>query len=531
MNATPARHSLRLGITAATAQQWRAIQVSRGRSIRLTAVIIASTASALVTLASQSIPQDTGAAGAWQKIQKLHTTVSVLHATAHPDDEQGGVLARLSRGDGARVILLTLTRGESGDNAIGPQLFDALALIRTDELLTADKYYGVDEQYFSTMIDYGFSKRLDETTEKWGLENALRDVVRLIRMTRPWIVISRFQGNARDGHGNHSAAGLLSQQASEAAGDASRFPDQIAEGLRPWSPLKLYIGGVREDENWTLRIDSGEYSPWLGDSYANIASVGLGFQRSQNGGRYVPVAGHIYSYYTRTASRVTAPEKETSILDGIDTSYAGLFKMLGRTAPAGVDAALAGIDAAVARAASGFRFTDPASSVPALAEGLKLTRDVIAKSANEPDALFVLRIRERQFQEAISAALGLELSAMAEAKPKPGSDRDERGGGRGVVSTMTAPIPGQVFGVSTRLTNRGTVPIQLPSLNLLATPGYAVTRVNGEAASLRQQQSATTFFTVAVADEAPISTKEYFSRGAFTENRYTLSTHRLSVGR
>ncbi len=245
------------------------------RSIRLTAVIIASTASALVTLASQSIPQDTGAAGAWQKIQKLRTTVSVLHATAHPDDEQGGVLARLSRGDGARVILLTLTRGESGDNAIGPQLFDALALIRTDELLTADKYYGVDEQYFSTMIDYGFSKRLDETTEKWGLENALRDVVRLIRMTRPWIVISRFQGNARDGHGNHSAAGLLSQQASEAAGDASRFPEQIAEGLRPWSPLKVYIGGVRADENWTLRIDSGEYSPWLGDSYANIASFGL----------------------------------------------------------------------------------------------------------------------------------------------------------------------------------------------------------------------------------------------------------------
>ncbi len=122
------------------------------------------------------------------------------------------------------MILLTLTRGESGDNAIGPQLFDALGLIRTDELLTADKYYGVDEQYFSTMIDYGFSKRLDETTEKWGLENAFRDVVRVIRMTRPWIVLSRFQGNARDGHGNHSAAGLLSQQASEAAGDPESIP-------------------------------------------------------------------------------------------------------------------------------------------------------------------------------------------------------------------------------------------------------------------------------------------------------------------
>ena len=92
-----------------------------GETIRLTAVIVCT---ALVTLSSQSIPQDTGAAGAWQKIQKVRTTASVLHGTAHPDDENGGVLARLSRKDGARVILMTLTRGESGDNAIGPQLFE-----------------------------------------------------------------------------------------------------------------------------------------------------------------------------------------------------------------------------------------------------------------------------------------------------------------------------------------------------------------------------------------------------------------------
>src|SRR4029453_11028408 len=130
------------------------------RHIKLTAILIFTT---FTTLLSQQIPQDTGAAGAWQKINKLRTTASVLHGTAHPDDEHGSTLATLSRGDGARVMLLTLTRGESGDNAIGPQLFDALGLIRTAELLTADKYYGVDEQYFSTMIDYGFSKRLDKT--------------------------------------------------------------------------------------------------------------------------------------------------------------------------------------------------------------------------------------------------------------------------------------------------------------------------------------------------------------------------------
>ena len=140
-----------------------------------------------------------------------------------------------------------------------------------------------------------------------------------------------------------------------------------------------------------------------------------------------------------------------------------------------------------------------------------------------------LRIKERQFQEAISAALGLELSAMAEPNPKPSSDGGERGGGRGAVSTMTAPIPGQTFGVSTRLTNRGTVPIQLSSLNLVTTPGYAVTRVSGEASSLSQQQSATSFFTVAVADQAPISTKAYFSRGGLY--RESLHAVRLIVFR
>ena len=95
------------------------------RALTLSAGLFAA---ALITQPSQPIALDAGAAGAWQKIQKLKTTASVLHGTAHPDDEQGGVLARLSRGDGARVILLTLTRGESGDNAIGPQLFDALGL-------------------------------------------------------------------------------------------------------------------------------------------------------------------------------------------------------------------------------------------------------------------------------------------------------------------------------------------------------------------------------------------------------------------
>ena len=141
-------------------------------SIRFRPVfLIASLAcltSVLPPARAQMPPQDLGATGAWQKLLKLRTTASAMHTTAHPDDEHGGVLAMLSRGQGARVSLLTLTRGESGDNAIGPELFDGLGLIRTEELLVANRYYGVDRQYFGTVVDYGFSKRLDEALEKWG---------------------------------------------------------------------------------------------------------------------------------------------------------------------------------------------------------------------------------------------------------------------------------------------------------------------------------------------------------------------------
>src|SRR5712664_4558530 len=148
--------------------------------------------------ASDTLPQDRGASGTWQKLLKLRTIASVMHTTAHPDDEHGGLLAMLSRGEGTRLSLLTLNRGEAGDNAIGSELFDALGLIRTEELLRADQYYGVDQQYFTTVIDYGFSKRLEEALVKWGRENVLRDVVRIIRIDRPFVLISRFQGNERD---------------------------------------------------------------------------------------------------------------------------------------------------------------------------------------------------------------------------------------------------------------------------------------------------------------------------------------------
>ena len=290
-----------------------------------------------------------GAAEVWQKMLKLRTTVSVMHITAHPDDEHGGVLTKLSRGDGARVTLLTLNRGESGDNAIGPQLFDALGLIRTEELLVSNRYYGVDQQYFTTVVDYGFSKLLEEALGKWGRETVLRDVVRIVRMERPTIILSRFQGSDRDGHGNHQAAGLMAQEAFLAAGDPTRYPEQIRDGLRPWSPAKVYVGGVRADEDWTVRVDSGEYDAVLGDSYDNFARRGLSFQRSQNSGRFTPTTGPNYGYYKLAAassgSAVKAGRgaKEQSLLDSLPRNIEGAIGAVRQTARRGGGEGLRGV--------------------------------------------------------------------------------------------------------------------------------------------------------------------------------------------
>ena len=175
---------------------------------------------------------DQGAAALWQSLVKLHTRSSVLMVVAHPDDEDGGMLTYESRGQGARVALLTLNRGEGGANVMSSDYFDALGLVRTEELLAADRYYGV-QQFWTRMVDYGFSKTKEEALEKWGHDQTLSDVVRVVRMTRPLVITSVFVGGRTDGHGNHQVAGQMAQEAYKAAADPNMFPEQIKEGSAP----------------------------------------------------------------------------------------------------------------------------------------------------------------------------------------------------------------------------------------------------------------------------------------------------------
>ena len=481
------------------------------------------TAAAVLALAaivhgSDPLPQDRGASGTWQKLLKLRTIASVMHTTAHPDDEHGGVLAMLSRGEGARVSLLTLNRGEAGDNAIGSELFDALGLIRTEELLRADQFYGVDEQYFTTAIDYGFSKRLEEALVKWGREHVLREVVRVIRVERPLVLIARFQGNERDGHGNHQTAGLITQDAYRVAGDPTVFPEQITEGLRPWQPLKLYMGGVRENEDWTIRVDPAVYSPWLGESYANFARIGLSYQRSQNGGRYDPQPGPAYGYYKRLASQVGAPAKESSFFDGIDTSITGLFAALKHPAPANASTLLAAIQRGVEAAMQTFKIDDPSAAAPALARGLAATRDAVKELSADADAAYFLRLKEQQFTDAINTALGIEFTAVAQ--PAGAAELIGPGAAFAPPPTMEPVIPGQTFDVRLHFTNHGSIDVEFLGEGFLDNSGGSGGGSGSSSAPiLKRDQTLNRSLSVTVRSTASF-TRPNFTRSSLMENRY-----------
>jgi LmbE family N-acetylglucosaminyl deacetylase len=286
------------------------------------------------------LPGDTGTAGLKQELRKLQTTGRLMMVVAHPDDEDGGLLTLEARGKGVQTLLMTLTRGEGGQNKLGSSLFDVLGVLRTLELLASDRYYGV-EQRFSRVADFGYSKTADETFQKWGGHDVpLADIVRVIREFRPDVLIARFSGTENDGHGHHQASSILTQESFRAAADPNRFPEQIKEGLQPWQAKKLYIGNVCgfgattcPDENWTVKLNTGEEDPVLGMSYVQFAIEGLRHQQSQGLGDLKIPSGPRYAFYKLVDSVVSntkdANGHEKDLFDGIDTSLPALASRLG----------------------------------------------------------------------------------------------------------------------------------------------------------------------------------------------------------
>jgi LmbE family N-acetylglucosaminyl deacetylase len=360
---------------------------------------------------------DMGAAGLVQVLERLQTTASVLHTGAHPDDEDSAFLARAARGDHARVAYLSLNRGEGGQNVIGTELFEALGVIRTEELLQARRLDG-GEQFFTRTIDFGFSKSRDEAARRWSERDTLGEMVRVIRTFRPLVIYSRWSGTPADGHGQHQFAGYLTPLALRAAADPNQFPEQMQEGLRPWQTSKFYIRGI-EDRPATLQVETGLFSPALGRSYAEIAFEGRSQHKSQEQGT-IETRGPQSSGLHAVESLVKVPAQERSIFDGLDVTVPGLARLAGFPDGA-LRSELAAIDSAAKKALEEFRPLEPPRIVPVLVDGLRTVRaarqaarSIDAPPAARADADFLLAFKERDFTTAIVQAAGVIVDPLAE---------------------------------------------------------------------------------------------------------------------
>ncbi len=458
------------------------------------------------------LPQDTGAAGLQQTIQHLRFTGRLLQTTAHPDDEDGGMLTLMSRGYGAHVTLLTLNRGEGGQNRTGSGLFDELGVLRTLELTAADRYYGV-EQRFTRVCDFGYSKTATETFEKWGGHDvALGDMVRIIRTMRPDVIVSRFQGTSADGHGNHEAAGILSKEAFRAAGDPTRFPEQIKEGLLPWQAKKLYTGtGFRGDNpDYTVMLETTQESAALGMNYQQFAMQGLKHQISQGAGQWNLPAGKRYTRYRLVDSvlpnTLDANGHERDFFDGIDTSIAGLAKRLGPEAHRseqlpGLFRELQGKLDAAAEAAK----ANPKSAAKPLAEAEALLGQITTEMSKvgisevaRNDIQAHLPKRER-IEHAIDLAEGVTLEAKMSGTATPNAE---------------LVAPGQEFKAVVHL--QGLENAQIRKASIDVPEGWSVKEDTGERKPMERT------FTVHVSRTAQY-TKPYFHRNnAETDTVYKI---------
>lgn len=222
---------------------------------------------------------DRGLAATLERLRRFEHITRILYITAHPDDENAALLAYLSRGLGAEVAQLTLTRGEGGQNLMSADQGLLLGLVRTEELLAADRQYGIEQQFFTHAIDFGYTTNAQETLSRWG-DPPLADMVRVIRAHRPDVVISRWTGTALDGHGHHQAAALLARHAVAAAADPNEFPDQLAGELATWQVARFFME-VAEPAPDVLALPVGSFSFERGRPYSEIGRAGYANHRTQ----------------------------------------------------------------------------------------------------------------------------------------------------------------------------------------------------------------------------------------------------------
>jgi LmbE family N-acetylglucosaminyl deacetylase len=406
------------------------------------------------------VADERGLVGLQLLLRKLAMAGTVMHVTAHPDDENNPLMARQSHGQGLRVVLATATRGNGGQNEIGPELFEALGVLRTEELRAAHRFDGA-EQFFARAVDFGYSFSVDETFRRWGKAEILGDYVRLIRMTRPDVLIT-MRPDLPGGGQHHQASALIGLEAFRAAADPARYPEHLKEGLRPWQPAKIYkVGyygffrGEPEPPAGTrlVPVDGEVYDPLLGRTYQEIGSEARAMHKCQGFGQLLALPGSWVVKYQLADSTIAGQTErdEATLTDGLDLSLRGVARFAGPTPPSELvtelDAVARAVESASAAAASG----QTQAAVPALADGLarsRRLRDWVGSSAAIGDSgKFEIGFRLARtvdlFQQALVLAQGLRFEALADD---------------GVVT------PGQAVKLRLIVANRGTDAVELEAI-------------------------------------------------------------------
>ncbi|GAB2776920.1 LmbE family N-acetylglucosaminyl deacetylase [Hymenobacter luteus] len=327
-------------------------------------------------------------------LKKLNVLGSVLYIAAHPDDENTRLIAYLANGRLLETGYLSCTRGDGGQNLIGPELREQLGVIRTQELLAARRIDG-GRQFFTRANDFGFSKTPDETFTIWDKEQVLSDMVWVIRQRRPDVLITRFPPDSRAGHGHHTASAILAAEAFDAAGDPKRFPEQL-KYVQPWQPKRLFWNTgsffVKPGENMEgyLKVDAGAYNPLLGQSYGEIAARSRSQHKSQGFGSAAQRGEALeYLQYVKGDKATSDP------FEGIDMSW--------NRVPGGAAVGKL-IDEVIRKYDPG----NPSASVT----GLLRVKAACEKLPTE--AFFWNSDKSDELDELLYACLGLDLSATAQ---------------------------------------------------------------------------------------------------------------------
>lgn len=341
-----------------------------------------------IVLGIEAIYGQKNSAEIYTQLKQMEVLGSVLYIAAHPDDENNAFLPYLTKERQYRTAYLSLTRGDGGQNLIGKEQGVELGLIRTQELLAARMQDGA-EQYFSTAYEFGFSKSAKEALTIWDHQKVLSDVVWVIRKFQPDVIITRFPGDARAGHGHHAASSIIAQEAFVAAADPKQFPEQFKYGVQPWKAKRILwntfnFGTVNTTNDNQLKLEVGGYNPVIGKSYGEIGAEARTMHKSQGEGR-PRRRGSYFEFF----QHLNGDSAKSDIMEGVNTSWSRLQA--------------ASIQDNLKNIISSYNLNDPAASVPSL---VKLYQQINALPSSNWKSY-----KLDQVQEIIKSSAGIYLEA------------------------------------------------------------------------------------------------------------------------